>query len=107
MTLNLSAQLLKKEMRDMYKHLLQPSPVMRASIEAIDSLLDALTDAGIYFDVEIFSPYMDDGEAVIRPVTGSRNEYVRILKENGFKLVASKVCHETYTRGSALLRVYW
>lgn len=80
---------------------------MRPALAALDAIAPALQAAGVSFNLQTHTPYLDSGETVIKPATGSRKDFVQVLKENGFKRAVSTACYESYTRGKAILRVYW
>lgn len=80
---------------------------MMPALSALDAIAPALTAGGIAFDFEVHPPYIDTGETVIKPASGARKDFVRILKENDFKRAVSTACYESFTRGKAIVRVYW
>lgn len=80
---------------------------MKPALAALDAISSALLDASLIFDFNKRPPHVENGETVIKPATGSRKDFVQVLKENGFKRAVSAPCFESYTRGKAILRVYW
>lgn len=80
---------------------------MRPALAALDAIAPALQYRFIFFNFSIHAPYVEAGETVLKPATGSRKDFVQVLKENGFKRAVSTACYESYTRGKAILRVYW
>lgn len=84
----------------------QHETVTRA-LDALEQIRPQLNAAGVSFDFGRYRPYEERGEAVITPSQGTRKAFVQVLKDNGFKCAASTSCHESYTKGSAIIRVYW
>lgn len=80
---------------------------MTPAFPALDAIALALQAAGVHFDFQVYAPYLDAGETVIKPASGSRKDFVRVLKDNNFKRAASTPVYESYTRGKAIIRVYW
>lgn len=80
---------------------------MKPALMALDAIASALQAEGIYFDLKVYTPYIDTGETVVKPATGSRKDFIRVLVDNGFKRVTSAPCYESYAKGKAIIRVYW
>jgi hypothetical protein len=84
----------------------QQESITRA-LDALEAIRPQLDAAGVTFDFDKYRPYVEHGEAVIKPATGTRKAFVQVLKDNGFKCAISTPCHDSYTKGSAIIRVYW
>lgn len=84
----------------------QHETIVRA-VDALEAISAKLQAAGVSFNFERYYPYVENGEAVITPATGTRKAFVQALKENGFKCAVSTPCRESYTKGCAIIRVYW
>jgi len=79
------------------------SETITRAVDALEQIRSQLLAAGVSFH----SPYAIEGEAVIELATGTRKAFVQVLKDNGFKCAIATPCYDSYTKGSAIIRVYW
>jgi imidazoleglycerol phosphate synthase glutamine amidotransferase subunit HisH len=84
----------------------QSESITRA-LDALETIRPQLDAAGVSFDFERYPAYVEHGEAVIKPAQGTRKAFIQVLRDNGFKCAISTPCHDSYTKGSAIIRVYW
>lgn len=84
----------------------QSESITRA-LDALETIRPQLDAARVTFDFDKYRPYDENGEAVIKLAQGTRKAFVQVLKDNGFKCAISTPCHDSYTKGPAIIRVYW